>query len=98
MPLFSSDRCSGPGLSSPKEPCSVLGSNPAFDTEDNIYCLGRKSSYFFSTPTWTDLVGFSLGEEECSKVPLKIKIDFTFYSFAVKPWPEIQFADIIIVF
>lgn len=97
MPLFSSDRCSDPGLSFPKDPCSVLGSNPVFDTEDNIYCSGRKL-IFFSTPTWTDLVGFSLEEEECSKVPLKIKIDFTFYSFAVKPWAEVQFAVIIIVF
>lgn len=56
MPLFSSDRCSGPGLSFPKEPCSVLGSNPAFDTEDNIYCSGRKLIFFFNSyldwPSW----------------------------------------------
>lgn len=98
MLLFSSDRFSDPGLSFPKEPCSVLGSIPAFDIEDNIYCSGRKSSYFFSAPTWTNLVGPSLEEEKYSKVPLKIEIDFTFYSFAVKPWTEVQFAVIIMVF
>lgn len=70
MLLFSSDRFSDPGLSFPKEPCSVLGSIPAFDIEDNIYCSGRKSSFFFSTPTWTDLVGFeALKKKNIAKCP-----------------------------
>lgn len=63
-----------------------------------IFIAQGERAHIFSTPTWTDLVKFSLEEEECSKVPLKIKIDFTFYSFAAKPWAEAQFAVIIIVY
>lgn len=62
-----------------------------------IFIAQGERARIFSTPTWTDLVEFSL-EEECSKVPLKIKIDFTFYSFALKPLAEVQFTLIIIVY
>lgn len=63
-----------------------------------IFIAQGERAHIFSIPTWTDLVGFSLEEEEFSKVPLKIKIDFTFYSFALKPWAEVEFAVIIIVY
>lgn len=55
-----------------------------------VFIAQEERAHIFSAPTWTDLVGFSLEEEERSKVPLKIKIDFTFYSFAVKPWAKVH--------